>query len=376
MSGWRYIAARLNGDGTETRLHNDVPISGATLDEELSGYGGINGTVKPEIPWLKTSSGEPIFVPWSTAIYAEEDGQIRAGAIFTRFAVVEGELNIETVGFGAYAAGMPYTAGEKKYIGVDGLDAVRFLWGHLQDQRKGNLGITFDPLKSGVKFGTPEKKKEFTTGEGEDVSFVSGPLRFAIWQTHDIGKEIDDLATETPFDWAIDHQWNDAKDSVTHHMRFGVPRLGKRRHDLRFAVGENVIAVPEETVEGDDWFSDYLVLGAGEGSKMVRGSSGISHNRLRRVGVHSDTTLRTSTAARKRAEQLLKLNFDDGEVSDALVVDSPHAPNGSYRVGDDIALTTVPGWMPSDVTWYRILGITMEPESGVNRLSLIRSEKV
>jgi len=375
--GWRYFATRLLGNGTETLLHPDLPIGEPLLDSELSGYGGITGVVEPEIMGLKDENEKPIFKPWSTAIYAEEDGNIIAGAIFTRFSVTEGSrLSLESVGWGAYPAGMPWIGAERKLIGTDALDIVRIIWSHLQGKSKGNLGLELDSTKAGVKFGTEEKQNNFTTGAGEQVSFVSGPVKFNEWSTHDLGKEIDTFATEAPFDWIIDHQWNSARTEIEHRMRFGVPRLGRRRHDLRFAVGENIVEVPEETVDGDEWFSEYLVLGAGEGSEMIRALEDIPHDRLRRVGVHSDRSLKTKKAALSAAEQLLKLNYEDGEMQEIMVIDHDHARIGTYSVGDEIAVRSIPGWLPEDVVWYRILGITIEPETGLSRLSIVRSEKV
>ena len=83
MGNWRYIASRLNGDGTETFLSYDVPLSGGQTTTALSGPGGINGTITPEIAALQDEYGRPILEPWSTAIYAEVDGQIRGGAILS-----------------------------------------------------------------------------------------------------------------------------------------------------------------------------------------------------------------------------------------------------------------------------------------------------
>lgn len=376
-SGWRFFANRINGDGTETLLYPDIPLSNSEIDSELSGYGSISGLVEPEIMGLKDDKNKPIFVPWSTAIYAEEDGNIIDSAIFTRFSVSEGsQLNLETAGWGAYPAGMPWIGAEKKMIDTDALDIVRTIWSHLQSHPKGNLGLTYDPLKAGVKFGKPEKKVDFQTGGGDDVNFITGPVRFNEWSTHDLGKEIDDFSNAAPFDWTIDHQWSEDRSRIEHHLRFGVPRLGRRRNDLRFAVGENIVQIPEETVEGDEWFSGYLVLGAGEGSAMIRTIDDIQHNRLRRIGVYSDSSLKSKRAAADKARALLNMNFEEGELQEIMVIDHSHAAIGTYAPGDEIPVTTQEGWLPADTTWYRILGITIEPETGVSRLSIVRSEKV
>lgn len=376
MAGWRYFATRLNGDGTETDLYPDIPLADSSYDKELSGYGGIFGSIEPEIMGLKDNRGNPVFVPWSTAIYAEQDGFIRESAIFNRFSVNGARLDMETVGWGGYLAGMPWVGAERQFVKTDALDLVRTIWSHVQSKPKGNLGLVLGTQKAGVTFGTEEKDVSFQTGAGQDVEFVAGPVRFNEWSTHNLGREIDDFATAAPFDWVIEHNWNEDRSAIEHTMRFGVPILGQHQRDLRFAVGENIIEIPEETVEGDEWFSDYLVLGAGEGSEMLRSYDSITHSRLRRVGVHSDPSLKSKRATADTARQLLKLNFEDGELQEIAVIDHPHAPIGSYTVGDIIPVTTHPGWLAADTTWYRILGITIEPETGVSRLSIVRSEKV
>jgi hypothetical protein len=155
VSKWRYIAARLNGDGTETFLSYDVPISGCQVTDVLSGAGSISGTITPEVAALQDEAGNPLFVPWSTAIYAEADGQIRGGGILSGLEEHGPNLVLDAVSFTGYANGMPYT-GRESYANADPLDIVRHLWDHLQQASQGNVGMVLGGQTTQVRIGKPD----------------------------------------------------------------------------------------------------------------------------------------------------------------------------------------------------------------------------
>ena len=155
MGNWRYIASRLNGDGTETFLSYDVPLSGGQTTTALSGPGGINGTITPEIAALQDEYGRPILEPWSTAIYAEVDGQIRGGAILSGFEEKGPDLALDCVSFAGYPGGMPYT-GRDSHTSIDPLDVVRNLWAHLQQAARGNIGMEIGEGSTQIRIGKPD----------------------------------------------------------------------------------------------------------------------------------------------------------------------------------------------------------------------------
>lgn len=364
MTGWRYLAVRLNGDGTETFLDTEVPLGGAEIREDLSGPGGISGTITPEVARLKYRD-TPIFVPWSTAIYAEEDGVIRGGAILSNLDDSGPDLRLDCVGFTGYAHQMPYVS-ETIQVQVDPMDMARHIWEHIQAQKGSNLGIQVDGTKSPIKIGDGPDAAAF----GQNM----GPYRLAWFQDHDLGGEFDRLAADTPFEYRMQHAWNG--EDVSHRLVLGYPTIGRRRSDLRFVVGENISIVPSLEYDGDEYASEAIVLGAGEGREMVRETRVGNSGRLRRPVVIMDKNLRNTKDAGARAARELALRLGDVDVESITTWDHPNAPYGSYQVGDEILIETAPGWTEGESLWCKIISTAFTPENNVTVLTVMRSDKV
>lgn len=375
-AGWRYFATRLAGDGTEEPLAWDLPLSGVELTDTLSGPGALSATISPEAARLKDESGRAVFVPWSTAVYAEASGQIRGGGILTPSSTLEGpSCSLDCVGFAGYPTGMPYTH-NRSWVGADPLDLVRHIWEHLQGHPGGDLGVVVDEDTSPVRIGTDPEAEDKTNDEtaGGAGGDERGPYRLNWWSTTDLGSELAQLAEATPFDFREEHQW--AGDAVRHRLRLGYPRLGRRREE-RFVVGENVTVVPTVGYS-DDYASEVLMLGAGEGRKMTRGRAHRPDGRLRRVAVVSDKSLRTSSAADRAAERQVRALLGAPDISEVVVADHPHAPVGSLTVGDDICVQ-VPeraGWAGRLDLWVRITQMTTSPDAaGAVTLTVARTDR-
>jgi hypothetical protein len=205
--------------------------------------------------------------------------------------------------------------------------------------------------------------------EGEAV-----PYRLVWWETDDLGQAIDDLAASTPFDYRVLHG-GDPDTQITHRLELGYPRLGRRLHELSFIEGVNITQTPSLTY-GDDYADEVVVLGAGEGRAMVRGTWSKPTDRLRRVAVVESKGTRHKDAATKLAEQEVKLRAPEPEIDDSIeVLDHPNAPIGTYAPGDEILVTTADGWTGEHRVWYRILSVTIHPSSNTATLSLERAEK-
>lgn len=371
-AGWRYLATRLNGDGTETFLSNDVPLQGAALTEDLSGPGGIKGSINPEVERLLTSAGEPIFVPWSTAIYAEKDDHIRAGAILANLTESGPSLALDCVGFTGYLKDQPYT-GDISRIKADPLDLARHLWQHKQGIRGGNLGLALDPTTSPVRVGTPAVDKKIAT-ETADVEFASGPFTLAWWKDHDMGQAFDDLAVQTPFDYLVTHQWSG--ESIRHQLRLGYPTLGRRLTDLRFVLGENIFEIPDIDYAGAAYASEVVVLGAGQGRAMVRGGDARVPTRLHRAVVVEDKALTSKVSANRVARLEVAARLGDPDLDEFTVVDHPNAQIGAFNPGDEILVQTRDGWGQGRAMWVRILSIQITPEKDQATLTVARVEKL
>lgn len=376
MAEWRYIAARLNGDGTSTIIDPDLPLISPSFTKVLSGPAGMSATIRPAVARLIGGDGEPIIDPWSTAVFAEEDGVIRHGSIISNIGKSGSELSLTGVGFTAAIKDQPYI-GSQFFIDTDPLDIARHIWDHWQSQERGDLGLILDrDTKTGKKVGTKLTQVEFDTQNGP-VSFEAGPYKLADYLTDDLGGNFDKLATDHGFDYAESHSWNAAGDDFVHHLDFGYPRIGRRRGDLRFAVGENVIVQPTEDTPADAYASGILVRGAGDGPTMKRiYIPRAGETRLRRIHVHSDNTLKSVKAVTDRGSSLLALLTGRADIAEIQVRDTPLAPLGSWVEGDEVELFTDTDWGDGSMM-LRILSTTIEPESpNVAKLSVLRADKI
>lgn len=376
MGEWRYIAARLNGDGTESILDTELPLTSPSLTKNLSGADGLSGRITPALARLLGPDGQPVIEPWSTAIFSEESGQIRHGAIVNRIQKDGAELAITGIGFTGAIKGQPYT-GSSFFVEKDALDIARHIWYHWQSFEGGNLGLTIDAsTKTGILVGTELRQAEFDTVNGP-VSFESGPYKLNDRETDDLGAKFDALATDYHFDYAESHSWNSAGDGFDHRLDFGVPRIGTRKDRLRFVVGENVFGLPSEAEESDAYASAVLVRGAGEGATMNRSLiTRAAERRLRRIYIHTDKTLKSVKSTQNRGLQYLPMLEGRSEVSSFMVYDHPHAPLGSWREGDEVELQTDTEWGDTAM-WVRILSTTITPEApNVAAVSVVRADKI
>lgn len=373
MIGWRYIAARMNGDGTESSF-TEVPLSNVEYEERLSGPDGLTADIEPEILTLKDDQGRPIFKRWQTTIYIEKDNQIRGGAILVDYDTEGGKLSLDCAGHSVYPQGMAYTS-ETNFVQADPLNIVRHIWSHLQSQPMGDIGVIVDGLTTPIRVGTNPKDVQFTTGAGQDVAFEAGPYKLNFFSTFDLGKKIDELAKGTPFDYRMEHTWT-GSGQIKHRLVLGYPRIGRRRSDLRFAVGENVFVKPKYLYSGDTYADEIIVLGAGEGRTMVRGAAIRRGERIRRTHVIEDKGIRSVNQAKSLAARAVKRTTGELDIeSFTVLMDHDNAKFGSYEVGDDVLLTNYDGWSSLSV-WVRILAITVKPEDSEVTIDVARADKV
>jgi len=371
--GWRYIAQRLTGDGsTGDFLDFDVPISGVGITDNLSGHNALTGTIKPEFGRMLADDGSLLLEEYGTAIWAENGGEIRGGGILTHSDFDGPEWKLETTGFTGYAEGMPYTD-STFFVEADPLDIYRHVWEHLQGKPGGDLGLEVSTLKTGLKVGVELEQGEFDTQSGP-LSFESGPVKLTWYQTHDLGDFLTKLASDTPFDWHERHWWDG--DVIRHKVDLGYPRIGRRRDDLRFVIGENVSVSPSIAVAGEDYASEVLALGSGEGAAMVKGHSSRPTRRLRRVAVVADSSLLTAAATNSLAEREIAWRAITDSISGITCIDHPHARVGSVNVGDEIFIEGRIGWRTLE-TYARVTSISITPDQGnVMQLAVTRSDRL
>jgi hypothetical protein len=376
MTDWRYSAYRLNGDGTETLLDPDLPLQGAGLTRVVSGPQSIQAKITPAVARLVGPDGKPILTPRATAIYAEEGGTVHAAGIVTNIGRSGPELSITATGFSAFPRDEPYD-GETFFVQTDPLDIYRHVWAWLQSRPRRNLGVTLGSDKVGVLIGTVLEQVEFDTAEGP-VSFEAGPVKLNWWETDDLGQFLDNLAGENDFDYVERHQW--VGEAVKHYIDFGIPRLGRRRDDLRFVVGENVTVKPTENFNDASYASEVIVRGAGEGRTMVRGfATRTGESRLGRTAVVEDKQIKSVLQANLRARRELAMRTGEAEITEIVVKDMRddlYPGLGAWDEGDDIELHTEGEW-GSTTAWYRVVSTTITPEDlSVAKLAVARADMI
>lgn len=372
---WHYEAERLDGAGNGELIASELPLQNVSITQTLSGPDSMSATVSPAIGRLKDDDGLPLLSgDWSTAIYAIEDTEIAAGVILDQPRFNGPNFGLEGGGFAGYAYGMPYTA-SNFWVKIDYADAFRQIWTHLQSQPGGNLGLEVDAeTMTGKTIGTELKQGEFDTINGP-LTFEDGPWRLAWYQTSDLGAEMDKLVQQAPMDWRERHQYTNDGSHIRHFIDLGYPKIGRVINDLRFVIGENV-AIPEIADHGEIYANEWLQLGAGEGSAMVRGSSSAPRRGLRRVRVGTDKTLKTVASANSSASLNLRKAANIRDVTSLTLFDHPNAPSGSVRVGDELLLEGRVDWTEISM-WVRVTSRTITPGNLASvQLNVTRTDRM
>jgi hypothetical protein len=352
----RYHAQRIL---TGEWLHRDLPLSDGVTTRALSGPGGITGSIEPELRDHKAADGLKLIEPWATAIYAEDDGQIRGAGIVVEPQYTGDGLSVEAPGFTTYPHGLIYPKATN-FHRVDPLAVVRYIWQTIQEIPDGDLGIEVVGTDS-----TPE-----TSWIGNNAE----PYGLVWWETPDCGGEIDNLAQSTPFDYIERHSWVGLvpKDAVSHRVEIGYPRLGRRRTDLRFAGGENVTNTVPVTESGTVLANDIIGIGRGEGAAMVKAQSTRRNGRLRRTVVLTDKTATKEQITRLvQLEDVKRQNVYD--VSEVAITDHPNARIASIQPGDDILVRDTLPWLGDFQLWVRVLAIAEDETGDTAVLSTRRS---
>lgn len=407
---WRYYAMRAT---TGEWLHRQLPLSDVRVSPALSGPYKLTATVDPEYADLYADDGELLLAEWGTIIVAEASNQLRGGGIVTDTAIVGSKLTLTVDGFTRYPAGQPLTealtwggktAGTTGY-GVDPLDVVRALWGHLQAQPDGNLGVTITATTSPYRVGEwhntraldadgslgddpkavatspvpidkvwdPKKDKKPVAAQGKTVYWQ---YQLPWWDGIEIGRHIEELARQVPFDWRESYRWADAsKEAVVMELQLGYPRLGRRQSGLAFREGENIVELVPVSRSGDDYFNAVYGYGAGEGSKKLRQvASQRDGVRLRRATVADHPEITNAAALRAEAGDELRRSVHLVDITSFTIRDHPNARIGSFDVGDDVLVETRRGWQPTRL-WVRITGFDYSPTSGEVTVRCSRSDR-
>lgn len=143
-------------------------------------------------------------------------------------------------------------------------------------------------------------------------------------------------------------------------IRLGYPRLGRRRDDISFSTGVNIITAVPVVYSADDFAQVVVATGSGEGRDQYRAVDAVRDGRLRMEDVLELPDIRGNDvlARRARAERLWRQR--QGSIESITVRDHPAAPFGSWQVGDDVQVAVHDQWVDF-VGWMRITGWRASP---------------
>ncbi len=240
----------------------------------------------------------------------------------------------------------------------------------------GNLGVTITgATDTGVRMGTAAWTETTKNDDGTDnvQEHEAEPYELVWTESINCGNEIDSLAKLGPLDFVERHRWTPSHEQIVHEIELAFPRAGRRRDDLVFSQGDNVISVVTVESNGDEFANTIIGLGAGEGQAMVRRETGIRDGRLLVDHVYADKSI--SEIARLDAVIAEELNARRAaiRVESVDIIDHPNAPIGSWDLGDDVLVRAELPWLGEIEVWCRIVGWTLTGDNTAS-LSLVRSD--
>ena len=221
---------------------------------------------------------------------------------------------------------------------------------------------------------TTNTRKAYAQGAAVYQVRTITPFEMHWYNSTDIGSEIGSIRDEAIFDWREVHSWSGDRKAVRHQLVFGVPRIGGRLQNLRFAEGENIVEAVTMARDGTKYANNVVGLGSGTGSAQIRVTAAdASTQRLRRTYIYTDQTAYTNARMSAKANKVLTSMKNIDSVTSIVVKNHPNAPFGSFMPGDDIAVMIGSGWRNTTI-WSRITQMQQDPTTDLMTLTLARSD--
>ena len=352
----RIVAWNADGAGGWKLLHPDLPADGAEWTAALLSHSELEVHFDNERPDL------PALTPWLTALGVVDGGNLRAFGVVTDRDADDEKLTVVCRGLTGYLDGLPWTDATVRRYDADPGELIRLVWDTAQGHRWGNLGVNVDRVATNVRVG--EKRAEVKDADGKVTeSAVDEPYTLDRSETHDLGAEVDALLAEAGLEFR----------EVLSLSRSGVPgvrmhigpNLGRRRTDVRAEVGESVYIVPSVEEDPEDYASDVLLIGAGEGPARIVAQEWLpTMSRLRRVYVYQAQDIyRQAEATAEAARVLATMQPRQGAITSLEVMDSPSFPVWTIEPGDELRLTGHLGAAGHADRWVRVIAASSSLET-------------
>ena len=435
----QFVAYWLNGDGTQDLLHPDLHLSGAKVTRDL-GVGRLTGRVPPEVAGMRNHQGRLVLQEWATAIYVLVDGLVFDAFIVETVTDRDGHVELDCVGWLGYLRGMPFT-GNVLRNNLSVPSAVQTLINNVGSSWSGSdIGFTYGFYGSFPMLGVPDpddlvvipalpgKPAPFTekqpvapkrgasnyktkydqyqsnlaawrkrrdAAQARDRAYKdkvrerdsaikdrkraleSAAYKINWWSTHDVLREFQSILGDVGGQAKMVHSLSES-GAGTHRLEvFGHAR--RRLHSVEFVDGENVMVRPRLTRGGIDQAKTVQVIGAGEGSKMLRHSAWFAAgggNGLQRVVTHVDKSVRDKGRASTIAKDMVNRRRRVWEYDTLTVIDSGLAPVRVFDVGDEVMYRTLDRRGLEVEAWVLVSEVELDVEQGVMNVGVVPAGEV
>lgn len=399
---YRYSVFTLDGQGGQVLKFGDFRLTGVSIETGISMPWSMTASIEHVTPAYMDAWRRIDLREWSDCIWVfDETGNVVGGGIITNLSYDDSSVGITCTGFPAILDGMPWTGAEFARFDVEAGYLLRTIWAEAQQPGR-NAGVKLIPndFATKVLFGRRPveevtKKAIAPTGGLTDVVITAEqkpePLTLNIQTTTDLGNEVNKVLSEAKVDYRERHRYIGAKPlsydpnyvehMFAHELVLGHPRLGARRHDLRFKIGENVATVPQIATDEDAYADEVVVLGSGESnaklvSRTKRAQKLGYQPRFGRAIVKTYDDLTTQEAVFKKAQEWLEYSGRTNGLISSLEVLPSHANAvyGSVEDGDEIRLYGDAGQAGTIDVWLRVMGQSYNIDSGTWTLNVQKAD--
>lgn len=343
MARWRYWAQHAL---TNQVLAASLPVADPEFGHELNGPGHFRGRLEPRFVQANAAALDA----GNVYLYAQFGTLLMWGGLLWFSQPQDRSWGLEAAGWSSYLNQRYDHHGELNgrgpYVNTDPCKIIRDVWAYAQEQPDGTLGVQVDTTTSTAKVGTAKE-----------------PWHSYWYEVPNLGDHIDNLVSEDDSPDYANHCSYATDGSVVRRVRLGYPRLGRRRTDITFRSGINIIDSPPIRYSGEDYANTVIATGSGEGTATRKAVDSVRDGRLRvekhlaLPSVNGNDVLAKRAAADRKRRQIL------GQTEQITVRHHPHAPLGSWQIGDDVQVAVHNEWT-SWSAWCRITGWTVKPGAG------------
>jgi len=276
-----------------------------------------------------------------------------------------GIMQIESSGFMGYPEKIPFLQNFNP-IAVDPFEVVQRVWAHVQNYSNANLQVEVVPASSGTQM------LPGYSFDGSTLSFDFFAMFLRAVDFQDCQALIEGLSRDIPFDMFERAVWDADRQTVTKKLELAYPYGGFHQDHLSFLMGENVISVEKADEMDIEPVSDVIIRSWAPGKVIVSQLANYDPARLRRVMLEDDAKIDSQERAAAWAKRKLQRRNVPVHFSKITIdANHPHAPAGSFDVGDNI-LVEVPNypWYGNISEWHRIVSIGYKEAEGMMELGL------